>query len=118
MANKIQVKRGLKASIPALNVGEPGFTTDTKEFYIGSASGNVQLAKQADLSAHMADTAAHNGFVGKTQMFGTFDNFNDITQPGIYHGIIASPKESEPINGGTNPRRLTLTVRHIFWERI
>jgi ribosomal protein L25 (general stress protein Ctc) len=39
----IKFKRGLKASLPTLEVGEPGFTTDTKEFYIGSGTGNVQL---------------------------------------------------------------------------
>ncbi len=50
MANKIQHKRGLKANLPTLNVAEMGFATDTKELFVGSASGNVQLAKQEDLT--------------------------------------------------------------------
>lgn len=41
MANKIQVRRGALIDIPVLDVGEPGFTTDTEDLYIGGASGNV-----------------------------------------------------------------------------
>ena len=44
MANKIQVRRGLRAHLPILSVGELGFCTDTKELFIGSASGNVAIA--------------------------------------------------------------------------
>ena len=43
MSNLVKVKRGLKASLPALNIGEFGFVTDTNELYIGTASGNVKL---------------------------------------------------------------------------
>lgn len=49
MSNKIQIKRGLKANLPILDSGEPGFTTDTKEFFIGDGSKNIEFAKQADL---------------------------------------------------------------------
>lgn len=44
MANKIQLKRGLKANLPVLSVGEPAFTTDTKEVFIGNGTGNTQVA--------------------------------------------------------------------------
>ncbi len=84
MANKIQVKRGLKANIPALNVGEPGFTTDTKEFFIGSVSGNVQLAKQVDLSAHMADMA-NRGLGAASRNIDNID-LNVLTETGFYYG--------------------------------
>ncbi len=59
MANKLQFKRGLKASLPALSVGEPGFCTDTKELFVGASGGNIQLAKQVDLTAHLAETMPH-----------------------------------------------------------
>lgn len=36
----IKIKRGLKADIPTLQVGEPGFCTDTKELFVGSSDGN------------------------------------------------------------------------------
>ena len=51
MANKIQVKRGLKASLPTLSIGEYGFCTDTKELYIGSSTGNVKIAISTDLDS-------------------------------------------------------------------
>ncbi|MEH7612128.1 phage tail protein, partial [Gottfriedia acidiceleris] len=40
MAQKIQIRRGLKANLPLLDVGEFGFTTDTNELFIGSSNGN------------------------------------------------------------------------------
>lgn len=41
MATKIQIRRGLEADLPALSVGELGFTTDTHLLYIGTSTGNV-----------------------------------------------------------------------------
>lgn len=49
MANKIQYKRGLKAQLPTLSIGEPALTTDTAELFVGSASGNIQMATYKDL---------------------------------------------------------------------
>lgn len=43
MANKIQLKRGLKSKLPTLSAGEPAYTTDTRELYIGTGSGNVSM---------------------------------------------------------------------------
>lgn len=40
MASKIRIRRGLKAQLPVLDIGELGFCTDTKEIYVGSAEGN------------------------------------------------------------------------------
>jgi hypothetical protein len=39
---KIKIRRGLEAQLPTLDIGEPGFTTDTKRFFIGSATGNIE----------------------------------------------------------------------------
>ncbi|GAA0078803.1 hypothetical protein UT300005_31820 [Clostridium sp. CTA-5] len=58
MANKIQIKRGVKSNLPVLNVGEPAFTTDTKEFFIGDGLSNIEFAKQSDLeitNTHLKD---------------------------------------------------------------
>lgn len=44
MANKIQLRRGVKANLPILSVGEPAFCTDTKELYMGTSSGNVRMS--------------------------------------------------------------------------
>lgn len=45
---KILLRRGTKAQLPALAVGEPGFTTDTHELYIGTASGNKKIGDLSD----------------------------------------------------------------------
>lgn len=50
MARKLQVKRGLTANLPTLSEGEFGFCTDTSALYIGSGSGNVQLANNLSLA--------------------------------------------------------------------
>ncbi len=55
MANKIQFKRGLKASLPTLNVGEPGLCTDTKEVFVGNSAGNIGLVNKETFDAHLAD---------------------------------------------------------------
>lgn len=44
MANPIQVRRGAKADIPALNQGEFGYCTDTGELFIGDGSANHGIA--------------------------------------------------------------------------
>lgn len=58
MASKIQIKRGLKEKLPNLEVGEPAFTTDTKQFFIGTDSGNIEFAKNGDLIYKLAGGTA------------------------------------------------------------
>lgn len=44
---KLQVRRGLKASLPTLAAGEFGFCTDTKELYIGDGTTNHLIGEKA-----------------------------------------------------------------------
>ncbi|MEK3718877.1 hyaluronate lyase N-terminal domain-containing protein [Paenibacillus sp. FSL R7-0333] len=59
MANKIQFQRGTKALLAAhgpLDAGEPGYTTDTKELFIGNGTGaNTPLvsATAADITFYV-----------------------------------------------------------------
>ena len=47
MSNDIRFKRGIHQNMPTnLEVGEPAFTTDTHELYIGSADGNIPITKK------------------------------------------------------------------------
>ncbi len=48
MTSKIKIKRGTRAQLPALELAEPGFTTDTKELYIGDGIGNVKIGGSVD----------------------------------------------------------------------
>jgi hypothetical protein len=52
---KIKIKRGLEADLPTLDIGEPGFTTDTKRFFIGSATGNIEYPSLTAVQALIND---------------------------------------------------------------
>ena len=43
MSKKLQIKRGLQVDLPILAEGELGFTTDSKDLYIGTSDGNQQM---------------------------------------------------------------------------
>lgn len=48
--NKIQIRRGNKASLPNLKEGEPGFCLDTDQLYIGGGKGkNVQIPTKPEM---------------------------------------------------------------------
>ena len=43
MANRIQLRRGLKSKLPTGSEGEPLYTIDTRELFIGTGNGNVNM---------------------------------------------------------------------------
>jgi hypothetical protein len=43
MSDRIYIRRGNKADLPTLAVGEPGFALDTHELFIGASGGNVEF---------------------------------------------------------------------------
>jgi len=51
----IKVKRGTKASIPILEEGEIGFSTDTNETYIGDGSNNYKFLSENDIVTSISD---------------------------------------------------------------
>lgn len=55
MANKIQIRRGLKTNLPTLDVGEPALCTDTKEVFIGNSGGNIALINKEAMDDHLKD---------------------------------------------------------------
>lgn len=50
MSRKLQFKRGVKAKLPVLAEGEPGWVTDEERLYIGTGSKNIPLATDGTLS--------------------------------------------------------------------
>src|SRR3990172_11188206 len=70
----LRLRRGLRAALPTLNSGEPGFATDTKKLYIGNTdSVNVEFVPAAETvdytifvgsSTYGGDTQA-NGKTGR-----------------------------------------------------
>ena len=62
MANKIKLKRGLKSKLPTLEAGEPAFLTDTRELFVGTGSGNVNMGgSQWYTGTAMSGTSATTG---------------------------------------------------------
>lgn len=55
MANKIQIKRGLKENLPVLNIGEPALCTDTKELFIGDGTNNIKIYNKNEVDAYLSE---------------------------------------------------------------
>lgn len=62
MSNTLQVRRGANASLPTLNAGELGFSTDTHQVYIGDGATNHELLT----SAKIDDTSYTSDWNGVT----------------------------------------------------
>jgi hypothetical protein len=72
MANKIQIRRGLKANLPSLDVGEPALCTDTKEVFVGNSNGNVALINKETLDEHLKDYTLQIPFAVTTGSANTY----------------------------------------------
>ena len=57
MANKIQIRRGTKAKLPALSAGEIGLCTDTNEVYIGNG-GNIRVNNKKTATKIIGNSSA------------------------------------------------------------
>lgn len=77
-------------------------------------------AVQTDLATHKADNTTHNGFVGRYRNLSNFTDFNELTTPGLYHGVISGERLNEAVTISSH-RRLTLqvtvnTVNNVYQE--
>jgi hypothetical protein len=59
MANKIQIRRGLKKNLPQLSPGEMGLASDTGEVFIGNGNGSENLAVNTPIDDTLSDTSEH-----------------------------------------------------------
>ncbi|MFV0497502.1 MAG: hypothetical protein ACK5L0_04915 [Candidatus Fimivivens sp.] len=59
MARVFKLRRGLKAALPTLAEGEPGWVLDEERLYIGTDSGNVALPNSTDV-ANKADGSSYD----------------------------------------------------------
>ncbi len=66
MANRIQLRRGLKSKLPTGSEGEPFYTIDTHELFIGTGSGNVNMngSKWYTGTAMSASSGSNNSYAG------------------------------------------------------
>lgn len=58
MGYKMQFRRGDKVDLPQLDNGEPGYTEDTNELFIGTKEGNKKLTFDADKHQELTEQLA------------------------------------------------------------
>lgn len=73
-APTLKLKRGLQADLPILSVGEPGFTTDSYQLYVGSPSGNKLIGGNDFFSLEGTTTG------GGINLYEGTDNGTDFIQ--------------------------------------
>ena len=63
MADKILFRRGPESSIPVLDLGEPGITTDTNKLFVGTGTKNIGIPTSEDLESYVPSSqiGAKNG---------------------------------------------------------
>ena len=104
MSNTIQVKRGSNASIPTLNAGEFGFSTDTHQVYIGDGADNHEVSLISDLTTVSGDLQTNIDDCYTKTEDDTFRNSTTQTEMGYVHGVTSDiqtqidTKAAETIN--------------------
>jgi len=83
-APTLKLKRGAQADLPSLAIGEPGFTTDSYQLYVGSSDGNKLIGGNDFFSLEGTTTG------GGIRLYEGTDNGNDfieIKSPDSLSGI-------------------------------
>lgn len=62
----IQVKRGLRANLPALQPGEIAYTTDTQQFFVGTPSNGVVEMASATIETYNLENYQNITYYGNT----------------------------------------------------
>ena len=84
----LQFKRGVLANLPALRAGEPGFTTDSYDLYVGidSTSANNQLVGSGRFWSDGGPTAGSGVNLVEATNNGT--SFITLASPASLAGIV------------------------------
>lgn len=96
MANTIKIKRGLKENLPTLQIGEPGYCTDTNELFIGTAEGNVLINVGDEITRTATPTTTITEVTETTVSFTVKNNSEDYPAL-IRYQINQSPPLQEEI---------------------
>ena len=95
----LQFKRGAFSNLPALKAGEPGFTTDKFDLYIGLDN---QLANNKFVGSHRfwtRETASAGSGVNLVEGSGNGTDFITLASPGSLSGITTYTFPATPTNG-------------------
>ena len=89
MTTTIRVRRGTQVNLPDLQVGEPGFATDTETLYIGSGAGTAEDAAfctmyEVDALQHEPNTYTQATIEAALTAIGTSNLTTLILRPGTW----------------------------------
>lgn len=112
MSQTIKVRRGEEASLPTLNLGEFGYTTDTKKLYIGNGVGNTLLCS-VDLTDG-GETTLH------THDHTTLSNVGTNTHAEIDSHIAntSDPHSVLPSQTGNDDKYLQTNGTSVLWATV
>ena len=95
-APTLKLKRGLQSALPTLAVGEPGFTTDSYQLYVGSHAGNKFVGGNDNFTL---PTATVGGGVNLFEGTNNGSQFLQLKSPDTLTGIVTYTFPATPVNG-------------------
>ena len=111
-APTLKLKRGAQANLPTLAIGEPGFTTDSYQLYVGSPAGNKLIGGNDFFS--LEGTTSGGGI----NLYEGTDNGSDYVQlksPDSLAGVTTYTFPASPTNGYFLKTNATGTLS---WEEV
>ena len=95
-APTLKLKRGLQSALPTLAVGEPGFTTDSYQLYVGSHAGNKFIGGNDNFTL---PTATVGGGVNLFEGTNNGSQFLQLKSPNSLTGIVTYTFPATPVAG-------------------
>ena len=116
MSKTIQIKRGPRATMPALAQGELGMTTDSgaEGLFIGNGTENIEIARKSNLQTHSENSGIHVTADEKAAWNAKLDSFTE-TDPTVPAWAKADTKPTYTANevGATPASHASNTSIHV-----
>jgi hypothetical protein len=120
MADEIRFQRGPQNRLPLLDNGEPAITTEG-DFFVGTPSGNVQLAKQIDIENHAAQLVGNGkkikGFINIAE-YGVVGDGITSDQTSIANAISEAFANGYALNWGWDGKTYLTTASIPDFHRV
>ena len=95
-APTLKLKRGLQSALPTLAIGEPGFTTDSYQLYVGAPGGNKFIGGNNNFTL---ETATVGGGVNLFEGTNNGDHFIQLKSPNSLAGVTTYTFPATPVAG-------------------
>ncbi len=95
-APTLKLKRGLQSDLPTLAIGEPGFTTDSYQLYVGAPGGNKFIGGNNNFTL---ETTTVGGGVNLFEGTNNGDHFIQLKSPNSLAGVTTYTFPATPVAG-------------------